>query len=130
MINMGMRADHRCVLCTVGSESVEHIFSECGYSKVVLRDGVLNGSWLEYLRGNFFSNASTSKARKLLAYLFLSVGIHALWRERNNRVHKSSPLKSSRQLRSHVLSMVRERLASSEWFVKKIKKDPLLILNL
>lgn len=71
-----------------------------------------------------------SKARRRLAFLFLSVAVYLLWRERNDRIHMVGHAKSECQIRVQVQSMVRERLATSTWFEKQVAKDPSIVLEL
>lgn len=130
LISFGINTDGGCVLCTNGFESTCHIFSECRYSKVVLHHDILSGVWADYLRGDFFVPGIISKARRRLAFLFLSVAVYLLWRERNDRIHKVGHANSESQIRVQVQSMVREILATSTWFEKQVAKDPSIVLEL
>lgn len=105
---MGMQVDPRCVLCRAGSETTTHLFGDCIFAKQVLQDVVLTGSWADYSQGSFFIRNDISKARKHLAYLFLSAAVHSLWRERNDRIHTVGHGSSPYQICAKVLSMVRD----------------------
>lgn len=129
MIKFGLSADQKCVLCNCHNESVQHLFEDCSFSKQVLRHDLLNGKWNNYLNGNFFG-ANISKARKKLSFIFLSVAIYNIWKERNSRIHSTGHALRATQVRNCILSMVREKITSSCWFTKKVDKDPSLLLLL
>lgn len=129
MIRFGLAVDHNCVLCNSHSESVQHLFENCRFSKQVLRHDLLNGRWDNYLNGNFFV-ANISKAKRKLSFIFLSVAIYYIWKERNNRIHTPGHALRAHHVRSCILNIVREKLISSCWFTKQVAKDPSLILLL
>lgn len=129
MISFGLNVDPLCVLCSTGFETGPHLFEECPFSKVVMESNVLTGDWANYVNGVFF-NGSPSKAKKSLGFLFLAVAVHSIWRERNERIQKHGHKLNATCIRLQVKATVRNRVASSTWFQKKIGKDPSLILDL
>lgn len=88
LISFGLNVDPICILCGVENESVEHVFCSCNYAKFILQycHATLCNQWSEFLSGNFFrSRISTVKAN--MSYLYIAASIHAIWSERNSRLH-------------------------------------------
>lgn len=130
MARKRMQVDQICVLCRTANETIPHLFGSCTYAQRVLHDEVLRGHWDDYLEGDFFVNNNISKARRLLAFLFLSVAVYEIWHERNKRIHNAGHDHPATFTRLKVMRMVRDRLASSTWFSKCIRKDPSLLLHM
>ena len=84
----------------------------------------LNINWQGWLRGEFFQE-HLSQFQSNIAFLYISVVIYLVWRERNDRIHG----KSSKQV-IHILEsikrMVREKLFTCEAFRKQFVRDPTL----
>lgn len=124
-------ADQRCVLCRSSDETTEHIFASCPYSFIIFRQCpfALNLNWNEWLDGNFFQDDDLTLFQKNLGYLFVTIAIYLIWRERNDRIH-SNTLKSVNQLLLNVKRMFREKLYSSAAFRREVERDPTLSLIL
>ncbi|KAK1394908.1 hypothetical protein POM88_013964 [Heracleum sosnowskyi] len=101
--------------------------SETLLETVYTEDRMVTGMII--LEGQFVVASGISKPRQLLSLPFLSVPVHSLWKERNDRMHTPAHVCTSSQIRNQVQCTVRDRVASSMWFQKKVLKDPALIMD-
>ncbi|XP_077228447.1 uncharacterized protein LOC143861406 [Tasmannia lanceolata] len=97
------------------SESIDHIFFECGYSKwiwrIILKNlkikrRILNlHSEEEWIRNSFKGKGQFSTAIRLL----FQASIYSIWFERNERAHGKAP-QHKQQTLAHILAIVRTKL--------------------
>ncbi|XP_077226304.1 uncharacterized protein LOC143859509 [Tasmannia lanceolata] len=115
LIRHGTQLPPECFLCLHSSESIDHIFFECGYSKwiwgIILKNlkikrRILNlQSEEEWIRNSFKGKGQLSTAIRLL----FQASIYSIWFERNKRAHgKASQHKQ--QTLAHILAIVRTKL--------------------
>ncbi|KAF8064720.1 hypothetical protein N665_1171s0001 [Sinapis alba] len=117
--------DSSCIFCKAPVDTVEHLFFECSFSKVIwdeLMKGVLGdrytANWSEILRlltrpGQDNTHAYT------IRYLFQAT-LHSSWRERNKRKHGETESPSTILIKL-IDRTVRNRLS----IVKKLKENGL-----
>lgn len=88
MISFGMNVPYNCVLCNSGMETIQHFFTACPYALRVFHNQqlLLSLDWSAYMQGNIVVGV-VSKIKEYLAYLYLAVAGHTIWKERNNRIH-------------------------------------------
>ena len=118
--------DRRCVLCRCYDESIEHIFTICPYSYVLFRECpyAINLDWNGWQGGDFFQDRLTA-LQKNIGYLYITISIYLIWRERNDRVH-SNGIKRVEQVNQHIKRMFREKLFTSLKFRSEVIRDPSL----
>lgn len=132
MLRFGLQVDVGCVLCNSGAtETVEHIFTTCSYTKPIFDNSSVHfsGDWNLYLQGNFFVDR-VSRFKEQLAYLYLSVAGHTIWKERNQRIHNLGHRRTSQQLIHDVKQIFREKVFSSRLFQEHASRDNWLISEL
>lgn len=127
MANFGMNVDPCCVLCNQDVENVSHLFCTCSYAQTILSHcpSHLNANWTNLLLGNFFLGQE-SNIKADISYLYLAITVHAVWRERNNRIHgvKALPAVALTEL---IKSKMREKLFTCNSFRLAIRKDRTLL---
>ena len=121
-----MPANPLCVLCRSYNESAEHLFMICPYTYIILRACPfgLNLCWNEWMQGNFFQD-NLSGLQKCIGFLYISVTIYLVWRERNDRIHDKCSTNVA-QLGQRVKHMVREKLFTCRGFKRALTRDPTL----
>ncbi|KAG7572884.1 Reverse transcriptase zinc-binding domain [Arabidopsis suecica] len=100
MLQWNVGASGQCVLCNNTTETRDHLFFECGYSAAIWTELAKNifgprfsTNWQANL--DFISENHLRVKGFLLRYVF-QAAVHALWRERNGRVHGEDLNSSSR----------------------------------
>lgn len=132
MLQFGMNTDGRCCLCGNQYETAPHLFSSCAYSNEVIMGlySHLLCNWDDYLRGQF-TLSSCSNLKKSLSYLYISVAVFYIWKERNDIIHNASHTKlTPATLRFIIKRTVREKLSSHDLFQRAAAKNPMLIIDL
>lgn len=124
MIDIALAVDPVCCLCRSSAESVEHLFSSCPYTYLLLRacPFAITLYWNDWLSGNFFIDNLTV-FEKQLAYLYITVVIYLVWRERNSRVHDNGSMTVD-NLHRLIKQMYREKLFSCPLFRRKLSDSP------
>lgn len=118
--------DHSCVLCRSASETTEHLFSSCPYTFLLLRDCPfeLNLNWSLWRGGQFFKD-NLSRLEQELAFLYLTIVIYLVWKERNSRIFGRGSM-SVDHLGYSIKRMYREKLFSCTSFRKELVRNPCL----
>lgn len=127
MIQFGFNVNPTCVLCYSSMETAEHIFSDCPYTRLVLRGGSLPIAltWSEWQMGIFTAGRVTN-LEKHLAWLYISVVIYSIWRERNTRIHRSGKTNKVDQMIYLAKRMVREKVFTIKAVQKRMQRNPTL----
>ncbi|KAK1379271.1 hypothetical protein POM88_026015 [Heracleum sosnowskyi] len=122
-----MHVPQHCVLCVSGTESHAHLFSECPYTLFVLQHSPcpITRSWMEFSLGNVTAQ-TVSNTEKQITYLFIAAACHAIWKERNARVHHNAHAISAHVLANLVKRNVREKLLTCTALLRSIRLDPRL----
>lgn len=96
MLYFRIHVDPSCVLCRCNVETSEHIFFDCPYTSILKHSSPvdLTLSLQDWLAGIFFIG-SLSNLKKEAGYLYISVMIYLLWKERNNRMHQNGNINPS-----------------------------------
>ncbi|KAK1360680.1 hypothetical protein POM88_045154 [Heracleum sosnowskyi] len=125
MIRFGFNVNPRCTLCYCQDETVQHLFVECPYSYLVLKSSPipLNINWADWEIGNFIQG-QVINLHKRLAWLFISVAIYSIWKERNNRLHNNGPALNVDRMIYMVKLMVKERVFSSKEMRSYFRRNP------
>lgn len=131
MQSFGMQVNPSCMLCQGNTETVEHLFTSCPYSNLVLKCSPvpLNCTWNDWINGNFTS-CNQSNWKKRIGWLFVSVMIYLVWQERNRRMHANGQPRPTIQLSCIIKNVIREKLFSCNCFQKQLAKDKSLTLLL
>ena len=118
--------DQRCVLCRSYNETIEHIFTVCPYSYILLRECPFPVAinWNSWLEGEFFQD-DMSHFQQNIGFLYITIVIYLVWRERNDRVHFKGS-KSVEQLGIIIKRMFKEKLFTSAAFSREVKRCPSL----
>lgn len=124
MVLFHMDVNRRCVLCRSYDEDVEHLFTICPYAYIVMRECPFDLviSWNRWIQGDFFNDRCTS-LQKNIAFLYVTVAIYLIWKERNCRIHNQGDMPVG-QLIILVKRMVREKLFSCTEFRRHLIRDP------
>lgn len=132
MLSFGFSGDANCVLCTGGvTETVQHLFTSCPFTVPVFdaANFRFTGDWNLYLQGQLLLGR-VPKIQEQIAYLYFSVAGHAIWKERNLRVHEAGHKRSSQKITYLVKQTVREKLFSCSLFRKQASRNRNLIFLL
>ena len=76
------------------------------------------------MQGDFFDEPKTA-FQKNFVFLYITVAIYLIWRERNSRVHDGGSMPVA-QLIMIVKRMVREKLSTCNDFRRELSRDPSL----
>lgn len=127
MVRFGINTISSCVLCLRDNETHSHLFWECTYTKFILRDCPVasNMTWSDLQNGNFPDRRANRICRQV-QYLFLAAAFHAIWAERNNRIHVSGWSKPAVHLLHAIKLRVREKLFTCDSFIRGVRRDPTL----
>lgn len=132
LLNYGIILNDSCVLCNgMNTESIAHLLTNCPFIKPIF-DSVgiqFTCDWNFYLQGHFFYG-QLNKIQQQVAYLYLAVAGHTIWKERNFRIHNLGKEHSAQQLLYIIKQTVREKLFTSKRFHKAATRDISLISNL
>ena len=126
MLLFHMNTNPRCALCSSSNEDTEHLFSQCPYSYLIFRACPFNPIlvWRRWMQGDFFDEPKTA-FQKNFVFLYITVAIYLIWRERNSRVHDGGSMPVA-QLIMIVKRMVREKLSTCNDFRRELSRDPSL----
>ena len=116
LLAWGLQTDPLCLLCNLHPESRNHIFFCCSFSAGIwrnlaskLRFSITSDEWDDTLQALIrYTGDNRLRYLTLLAWQAL---IHELWRERNNRLHRSC-YKSQEAILSTISSLIKNRLSS------------------
>lgn len=124
----GINTQPLCLLCNNSVETNDHLFGSCTFVTNILAGSRFQytNSWADYLRGQFLVG-NNSEVKKLLSYLYLSVTIYLVWKERNDRMHNPGHSRPAKQIQQLVFRMVREKVFSCDIFKKAVKKKISLV---
>ncbi|KAK1369694.1 hypothetical protein POM88_035786 [Heracleum sosnowskyi] len=127
MVRFHMNVPQHCVLCVHGIESHAHLFSECPYTRIIMQHSPcpITRSWMEFSLGNVTAQ-TVSNTEKQVTYLFIAAACHAIWKERNARVHQTAHAFSAHVLANLVKRNVREKLLTCTALLHSIRLDPRL----
>lgn len=127
MIQFGFNVNPICVLCHSSMESAEHIFTDCPYTNSVLKGGSLpiTLTWSEWQMG-IFTLGRVTNLEKHLAWLYISVVIYSIWRERNTRIHQSGKSNNADQMIYLAKRMVREKVSTNKAVQQQMQRNPTL----
>ncbi|CAH2035799.1 unnamed protein product [Thlaspi arvense] len=94
LLSWGLTIEPLCLLCNMTDESRDHLFFECEYSFPVwsklarkLRFSTTMRDWSGVVDG--LLSITPNNSRKYLMILAWQATIYEIWRERNNRLHRS-----------------------------------------
>lgn len=98
------------------------------FTKIVLDSAPyqLLCDWNRYMQGEFTVNR-IPKFKEQIAYLFLSVAGHLIWRERNDRIHIQGHRCTPLQIIARVKQMLREKLHTSKQFQMQAARNSSII---
>ena len=118
--------DPVCVLCRSYNESSSHIFSTCPYTYLIIRGSpfALKLAWEDWMRGDFFQD-SLSQFNKEMGFLYITIIIYHVWKERNSRVFGKGSMPVDK-LHYFIKRTFREKLFSCHAFRRKLNGDPSL----
>lgn len=123
MRNFLFTVDQTCVLCSTDSETHQHLFCNCSYTRIVLSacPGDIHYDWDEFKLGRFLP-PPTSRIKLDISHLYIAAVFYEIWRERNFRIHNSK-----RRLPSGIIALVknnvREKLYSCMRFQRIVSRD-------
>ena len=125
MIVFGFNISENYILYNASRETTEHMCCNCPFSRHILRHGPFpfSLSWSDWIHGNFFQNRESNFFAHL-GYLFFSIVVYNIWKERNKRIHNSVPFYSSMQVLECAKRMFHERLFSSKVFKARVTREP------
>lgn len=116
LISWGLQTDPLCLLCNLQPESRNHIYFQCPFSAGIWRKlsaklglTVTSDDWDIILQA--LISFSGSKLLRYLTILAWQAAIHEIWKERNNRLHRSS-FKSIDAILTTIFSIIKNRMAS------------------
>lgn len=99
LVRWRVEVSDRCLFCSQGIETRDHLFLSCAYSREVWRVVVrrlgarpITGHWDAFM---CWINDVGPPPIILLRYLVSQATIYLIWRERNSRLHAGSPLPAS-----------------------------------
>lgn len=112
-------------------ESHEHLFSNCIYTKSILEAFPvrININWSDFLESTII-DGNTDSTRRKIAFLYVAAAFHAVWLERNRRIHNHGHATSTTRLIGEIRVRVREEFFTCPVFKKKASKDASLQLLL
>ncbi|KAH0905945.1 hypothetical protein HID58_037772 [Brassica napus] len=95
LLSWGLQTDPLCLLCNLHPECRNHIYFQCSFSMGVWRNlssklGLIVSSdeWDDILQA--LIGLTGNKHLRYLTILAWQSAIHEIWRERNNKLHRSS----------------------------------------
>lgn len=111
-----------CVLCNMYAESDEHLFSSCSYTQAILDSCPfsLSTSWANLLDGNVIIDNLDSLRRRFV-YLYIAAAFHAVWKERNNRIHNPGKSVSTTAIIGDIKACIKARVHSNAEFKRKAR---------
>jgi len=108
--------DDICVLCGSVSESLDHLFFQCGFAKslwtvVKWRNGITrsNSNWEEEAV-NAIKEAKGGSFEARIRSLAIAATVYLIWQERNSRIFKDA-----RHNWEYVLDRVNESIKDASW---------------
>lgn len=129
MNNFHMYVDPICLLCGIENESHSHLFCTCTYVRRIYASWPLGITldWNEMKAGNIFSTTGFSQVEKEMTYLYTTAVMHAVWRERNMRLHDLNHNRGVPSVLGEIKEAVRDKLSTCKNFIQCVKSDVSLI---
>lgn len=123
-----MNISRVCLLCGVASETHQHLFCDCSFSRTLLNASPLQIStvWADMCAGRF-TNSYADENRLNITYLFVGVAYYNIWEERNFRMHNQGHYNSCDSLIKRTKETVRSKLFTCAAFTKAVREDATLI---
>ena len=116
LLSWGLQTDPLCLLCNLLPESRNHIYFCCSFSSEIWRNlaaklqfAIISDDWDDTLQG--LIRYTGDNRLRYLTILSWQTLIHELWRERNNRLHRSH-FKSQEAIFSTISSTIKNRISS------------------
>ena len=116
LLSWGLQTDPLCLLCNLLPESKNHIYFGCSFSSGIWRNlaaklqfAIISDDWDDTLQG--LIHYTGDNRLRYLTILSWQTLIHELWRERNNRLHRSH-FKSQEAIFSTISSTIKNRISS------------------
>jgi len=117
----GIIQNAACILCNLYTETHQHLFFECQFTKTVWHSVNTKASihwpcitWQNLLQWAAAHYCNKTNIQHIIARLLLSTTVYQLWYERNNRVFNNK-FQSASNLAEEVLQQVRLQIASMEF---------------
>lgn len=116
LLSWGLHTDPLCLLCNLHPESRNHIYFQCSFSMGVWRNlssklgfFVSTDEWDDILQALICLTGN--KHMRYLTILAWQSAIHEIWRERNNKLHRSS-FKSIDVILSTISSIIKNCISA------------------
>lgn len=127
LLNFGLVDNAQCLFCIAGTESQDHLLTQCAYTQYIwlhlskfLHIPIKGTNWINLLA---ISEGMPSMDVKVLLVPSLNIFAYHVWRERNFRLHDKGVL-GPKALLDAIILVLKCRLSSSAWFIKKTLKFP------
>ena len=133
MHNFHTNTNLRCVFCGFHTKTHRHIFCQCPLIRQIFAiwNWSITTTWSDFIAGNVCSHTGLSNIEIDITYLFVSVVLFMIWRERNSRIHNSNIQPSGvSNLILEIKRVVRRKLASCNFFSQSLRQNPMLIIHL
>lgn len=116
-----------CPLCSQQTESFDHLFFNCGYSRIIFLQAMGIGNWQNFPcdwtdlidRIMLFQGRNLTKN---IISLTLAVSFYKIWEARNKSLHQNS-LIPPYCLARDVVNIIKSRLSQSRKFIKATSMD-------
>jgi len=121
LLSAGIIQNAACILCSLHTETHEHLFFECQFTKTVWQ--LVNvrakihwpcSTWQNLLQWAAANYCKKTHIQHIIARLLLSATVYILWYERNNRVF-SNQIQAAPTLVEAIFQQVRTQIASMEY---------------
>nr|XP_016462545.1 PREDICTED: uncharacterized protein LOC107785694 [Nicotiana tabacum] len=118
----GIQVEQECVLCnTTVVETLEHLFFDCGYSKVIwstllhwLGERRLIRSWEEEIEWTA-RRTNNSRARAGIIGFLFAASVYQIWPERNGRRFNNQRIASRQLIKEVILQLHAYGQRQSKW---------------
>lgn len=129
MERFGMNVNPVCMLCNSDRETHEHLFCHCPYTRHIIAACPINIhlDWARLTSGEIVTD-QLEETRRNIAALFIATSYHAIWKERNQRIHTNGHAVPAVGIVGAVKQRVKEKLFTCKLFQLKIRSDPSLQL--
>lgn len=130
ILHFGLQVISDCVLCVGHMENHAHLFCNCVFTRAIFNSWpvAITNSWQDIKSGNVWGQYSMDATRSHITYLFVTAVIHAVWMERNHRIHSTSnQRKSASCLEAEIKRNIRDKIASRGDFAKRLRRDQSLL---
>ncbi|KAJ6917686.1 hypothetical protein NC652_019881 [Populus alba x Populus x berolinensis] len=116
----GIIRNATCIFCGLQTETHEHLFFECQFSRVVWQTINAKASihwpylpWQNLLSWTTANYCKNTDIQHLIARLVLSTTVYYIWYERNNRIFKQI-YRTSQELRDEAFEIIRACLMNKD----------------